>query len=116
MEIETTISFERNGYCVMEQDVILSIDWRVSRDNELTWNVDEYRLTAAKRVWDEMGQKWCYDWIKVAAPESLAKAFDEFLDRKHIEEKLVERLIERRELQPDECSSSLRNDYHARVL
>jgi hypothetical protein len=115
MKIETTVTGMKDGICVFEQDVIVSVVYDVDRDNELTWSVDEYIIEGPKRVWDDTAQKWTYPVIAVSAPECLAKVFDEYLDKEALEEELIERLIDMREMRQDDYADA-RADYNARVL
>lgn len=109
MRIQTTIEIEKDGVCLVQQDVTVSVDYTI-RDGEVSWVVDQYIMEGVKFVGGKP------EFVDCAAPEVLAKVFDAYLDKADIEEKLIERLLDDGELSLDESSVSLAADYHSRVL
>lgn len=95
MEIETTISAMVKGVCLFETDVTAVIDYKFDRrHNELEWWVDEYIIKGNQRIWSKDGKSSHVENVRVAVPKALADAFDEFLDREHLDEKVRERLAD----------------------
>ena len=108
MKIPTTITIEMNGWCILEQDVTVDVTYEVRRNGTVSWAVDDYLISGCKRVWDDTAGTWETRFEDCGAPEALAKCFDAYLDRKHIEEELHERLYASGEL-------SYANAYRAAV-
>jgi hypothetical protein len=93
MRISTTITAEKDGITLFETDVDCDIVYSKDRYGELEWHVDQYVATENRKVWDEMGQKWVQREFTTSVPENLAEVFDEHLDRKWMEEQILEQLM-----------------------
>lgn len=106
MQIETTISIEKDGYCIIEQDVTAHVDVTIHEYEEWTWKVSHYTMQGCKLI-PGVGP----EFKAVEVPDKLAEVFNEHLDRAHIEAIIADRLGE----YSDE-PRRLRADYLARVL
>lgn len=94
MNIDVTVTVEKNGVCLFEADFVASIDHRVDQYGELEWHVDQYIAEDTRRTWDEMAGKWRTEKISVAVPDKLAEILDEHIDREWVEEQIRERLAD----------------------
>lgn len=117
IKIPLTITGEENGVCVLEQDVIVDVEYSVDSGNDLSWRVHEFLIDGYAQKWDDMKRVWSRGpAVHVTAPAPLHAALLHYMDEHKLETKLIEELVERRELETDEPTASLMADYHARVM
>ena len=93
MEIETTITVEKDGVVILETDVIACIDWDTDEYGELHWRVDEYCAESGRDAWDDTARVWISRKKRISIPEPLATVFDAHLNREAID-KEVRRYVE----------------------
>ncbi len=104
MQINTTISIEADGYCIIEQDVTVHIDVEVD-DDLLSWTVSHYTMSGCRLL-----PSGAAEYREVEVPERLAEVFTQYLDRDRINEAV-------NEAHPyGDSPSQMRADYYARTL
>ena len=96
MKFDTTITAMKDGICLFETDVVVIVDHKVDRYNELEWWVDEYRVEGTRRTWDDTANQWIETKVDTKVPQALAEVFNHYLDEGKIEEKIREQLAEER--------------------
>jgi hypothetical protein len=117
IQIQTTISGEEDGVTVLEQDVILHIDYSVDDGNDLTWRVASISIEGGIWATDPETRKLRRIGDRtVTVPKPLEAALLHYMDEHKVEMLLVEELTERREMGRDDPTACLIRDYHAAVL
>ena len=115
--IDTTVTAMLGDVCIIEKDCTAEVEYQIEDGDLADWYIRDFRFDDERTAWDDMAGEWTRK--KVAehwCPDELRPAFLHYADKEHIEERLVEKLIDSGEISLGSAAESLRSDYHASVL